>query len=207
MSNSYCTLADVKLRLNISDTTDDTLLGEFITQASGWIESKTGRQFAPEDSITRVFDGINAMENGRILLIPRGIRAITTLQNGLYTGATLQTIPSTDYFLQPSPYQEPGWPYTEVHMTDIPSSGNPAPYFAFGYSNISITGNFGWSATPSEINDIALSMVVSMWRARSAAGGETVTIGSTGERVIERALTYEQRLTLSRYTWRSISVV
>jgi len=210
---TYCSLYDAKQRLTIAatDTTDDENLLQFVGQASSWIESRTGRTFLPDPpsgTKTYTFDGTGAIENGRCLLIPRGIRSITLLQNGLYTGATLQTIPATDYFLQPSPQnRDPGWPATELWLTDIPSSGNPVPYFAYGFQNIAITGAFGWASTPSEIEDIALTAVVSMWRSRGSAGGETITIGTTGERTIERSLSYEQRATLSRYTLKTVVIV
>ena len=104
---TYCTLYNAKQRLGIAatDTTDDENLFEFIDAASSWITGKTGRSFLPDPTsgtTTYLFDGNDAIEYGRCLLIPRGIRSITTLKVATNTGATLQTVPSTDYFIQPN---------------------------------------------------------------------------------------------------------
>lgn len=209
-SRSYADLYAVKRVLGIAatDTTDDDWLLGRANMANRLIESRTGRIFAPDPVTVYTFDGDDALENGKFLAVPRGIRTCTLLEVAAYTSGPYMTIPSTDYFLRPSGADlEPGWPYTELWMTDIPSSGNPFPYFAVGKDTIRVTGTFGWAETPPEIAEIAETLVVGMYRARASGGTDAVTVGSAGERTIWRLLGTEQWKTLRRYTRKDIDIV
>lgn len=209
---NYASIYDLKQRLSIpaTDTTDDENLIQVLAWTTGWIDSYTGRTFLPDPSSgtrTYVFDGYDAVEGGRCLLIPQGIRSISSMTIATNTGAAGQSIPTPDLFIRPNVQERvPGWPGTEIWMTDIPTS-NPVPYFAQGYSNISITGTFGWSAIPSEIEDVCLNVSVSKWRGRGSGGGDSFTIGGDGERTFERLLSYQDRATLRRYMIRPVVIV
>ena len=210
---TYCSLYDVKQRLGITptDTTDDENLLQFIDQASSWISGTTKRQFLPDPAsgtTTYTYDGWDAVEDGRCLLIPEGIRSITTLAVATYTGGSTTTIASGDYFLRPTAQtRDPGWPATEVWISDVPSSSTTTPFFAPGFANISITGTFGWASTPSEIEDIALTLAVSAWRGRGSSGAETYSVGIDGERTFQRALSEDQRRSLRRYMQKPLVTV
>lgn len=159
-----------------------------------------------------LFDGIDILEGGRLVPIWRGIVSLTQLRLGFFTGDTLKVIPTTDWFLRPQAHErEPGWPYTELWMTDLPSTSNPVPMFLShgerpghpGYFNtIELTGQLGWPAIPDDITAIALSLVVGLYRARGAGGGDSFTIGSDGSRTFERLLSYTDRQTLLRYQYK-----
>lgn len=210
---TLCSLGDVKQRLGIlaTDTTDDERLLEMIAQESAWIQGKTHRLLLPDPSIgTKVylFDGHDATDNGMCLPIPRGIQTVTQLRVALYTGGALAVVPATDYFLQPSVQElDPGSPYFELWMTNIPSAGNSTPYFGPGYVNIEVTGTFGWPATPLEIDSIAQTLSVAAWKARSSSGAESVMIGVDGSRIIEKSLSSQQWHTLQRFTLKSIEII
>lgn len=211
---TYASLEDAKQRLNIpsTDTTDDENLLQFCVNVTAFIENYTHRQFLPDapdgTSTTYTFDGYDAVESGRCLLIPTGIRSISLLEVATTTGGTFQTMTSGDYFIRPTVQErDPGWPGTEVWITDIPTAGDPVPFFPPGFANVRITGTFGWAACPSEIEDVALTLVVSKWRSRSAAGGDTFQIGPDGERSFERLLSYEDKQTLRRYQMRPLVIV
>lgn len=197
---AYAVLADAKARLNITSTDHDSDLTSLCNQVNGWIESYTGRVIGPDPTGSYTQDGFGALENGHLYLFPRGIRALTKLEVAPYTGAAFLTVPATDYFLRPSgPDLQPGWPYTEVWMTNIPSASNTLPYFAPGYDNVRFTGTFGWSAIPDEITQVALNCVVSAYRLRASGGGDSMTIGPDGERTFERVLGYVDRQTITRF--------
>ena len=208
-----CSLYDVKQRLGIlaTDTTDDERLLDVIAQESAWIQGKTHRLLLPDPATgTKVylFDGHDTTDNGACLPIPRGIRSVTQLRVAFYTGGTLTIVPATDYFLQPSPQEtDPGWPFLELWMTNIPSAGNSTPYFPPGFVNIEVTGAFGWAATPPEIDSIAQTLSVAAWKGRSSSGGESVMIGVDGTRVIEKSLSGQQWHTIQRYTMKTIDLI
>jgi hypothetical protein len=96
----YCTAAQVKGagRLNISDTTYDTQLGEMITAASRWIDrycvDGITDAFAVASDSTRHF-GHEAID-GMMLFLDAPILTATSVTNG--AGTVLQ---STEYRLYP----------------------------------------------------------------------------------------------------------
>jgi hypothetical protein len=154
-------------------------------------------------AVSRVllFDGAEALENGRLIAIPSGVVSATSLEVAFYTGAAFNLIPTTDWFLRPLPIdREPGWPATELWMTDIPSSTNPAPFFSRGRGNIRLAGNQqGWPAIPDEIAGLAEKKVVAAYRARGSGGAGSVSIGSDGTRTIEMELTQADWRILNGY--------
>lgn len=198
---SYVTLALAKARLGIpsADTTDDTLLTRLCDQVNAYIESYTGTVLAPIGTATYTFDGDERV-NGRQLLIPRGVRTITLLENSAYTGGPYQTIPSSDYFLRPSNSDlNPGFPFTELVMTNVPSAGNPLPTFNPGLDNIRITGTWGWAATPDEIKEVAEVMLVRAWAGRQAGQTDQIGVSEGGMPIISRTVSLRDRETLNRF--------
>ena len=195
---TYCSLADVKSRLDIpvTDTASDEELLQLIDQTAGFIETKTRRRLYPDPVTTYTFDGFSAIANGRCLLVPNGVRSLSNFAMATGTGETPVAVTAADLVLRPLPQdRSPGWPATQIWLTDIAS----VPYFYPGYGNIVAAGTFGWEAVPREIEAIAIRLVVSAWRGRSAGGGDTYTIGVEGERTFERMLSYQDKLTLQSY--------
>jgi hypothetical protein len=209
---AYATLANVKTRLNITDGTDDPRLTRFCNFVNGWIESKTGRVLAPiAGGGPFLFDGYDALENGHLLVIPQGILAITALEVATTTGSAFSVIPATDYFLRPAAQErDPGWPATELWMTDVPSAGNAVPTFFPGYANIRITGpaggTLGWPAQPDEIVGIAEKVVVEAWQSRST--GQRNQMGDADfAAAIRTALDGSDWHTLGRYTVKTVDLI
>lgn len=156
-------------------------------------------------------DGFDAIEDGRLLLEPRGIVTIDTLEVGPYTGSGYATTPAGDFFLGPTiPEREPGFPATELWMTNIPSPGNQYPSFYPGFRTVRYgTGTvLGWPAIPDEIVDIALNIGVALFRARGASGGMgAVTVNIDGSRTFERMLSTKDWKTLSYFSVRQVEVI
>jgi hypothetical protein len=163
-TGAYATPVNVKTRLGIDDTDDDELLGRVCDQVNQWIETKTGRILAPIASAVYTFDGYDAVEGARCLLVPMGVRVVSLLEIAPYTGATFSTIPSTDYFVRPTTQErDPGWPGTELWMTDIPSASNPYPYFPPGFANVRPTMAAGWPAIPDDVIEVAEAVASRMF--------------------------------------------
>ena len=197
----YVDRNEVKLRLKIddTDTTDDAILDTFIVQASEFVDNQTGRQFYrnPNDGTNGTFlfdgwdirDGGPVAENGRCLLVPRGIVSMTQLRVATFTGAALTVMPSTDWFLRSTAQEtETGWPFTELWITNIPSSTNTTPAFFPGFATTEITGILGWPAVPTTIADIVANLVVTKFRKRAAGGPETFSVGADGQRTVAWSL-------------------
>ena len=208
MPLSYVTTATVKTRLGITDTTDDTLIGTLVDQVNAFVESYTGRQIGPwATASTFSFHHFpkDVDDLGRIFPFPQGLSSLTTLEVRDYTGGTLTTVPATDWYLWPQAQQrDPGWPATEIHMTDVPSASNGQPFFAAGYETVRLTGNFGWSAIPADVTELAINLALALWRSRAAGTSDVFTIGPEGERTFERALSDKDRHTLNRYRRREV---
>lgn len=203
----YAALAPLKLRLSITDAADDALLQSMCDQVNQFVETRTGRVLAPLPSATWLLDGWGAVEGGRCLLLPRGVVSLSLVENATFTGGPFGTVPAADWFLRPLPAErQPGWPCTELWMTNIPSPGNSAPAWYPGYGTVRLTGVQGWPAIPDDVALLALDAAVGLWRARSSGGPDSVTVGVDGERTISRLLTTADWATLSKYTWREVSI-
>jgi hypothetical protein len=202
-SGLLASLHDLRQRLEIpyTDTEQDENLIEWLTQATAFIHTYTGRRFTPDGATTYTADGHDAVRGGRCLLFPKGIRSLTMLEVADQTGGDFTEVESGHYFLRPSEAaRTPGWPFTQVWLSDVGSA-----FFAPGYANVRLTGAFGWAAIPADISAIALNLAVAAARERGAGGGDIVTIGIGGERSFERALSFKDKMNLDFYRVRHVA--
>ncbi len=156
----------------------------------------------------QLFDGFSAQEGGRLMPISNGIVAATSVEVALYTGGPFSLIPGTDWYIRPTPLErEPGWPGTELWMTNIPSGGNTTPYFPPGFANVRVAGSFGWPAILDDVTDIALTAAIRAWNARQ--GGQADIIGSDefGKPIVSKILSARDRERLRRYTDKTVAVL
>lgn len=98
---SYIDLTALKAYLDITNSSDDTLLTDCITAAQKAIDNYAGRSFEAASDTTRylsIADTLNApdAQGYRTLDIPFDLCAITSVTNGDGT-----TISANDYFTQP----------------------------------------------------------------------------------------------------------
>ena len=210
MALPYVTLAGGKSRLGITNTTDDVLLQSLADEVNGFIESYCGRVVGPIGTgSTFTFHHLpsDAYDSGRIFPVPWGIASTTSLEVAPYTGAAFETIPATDFFLMPAPQdREPGWPSTEIHMSDIPSASVGQPYFAAGYNVVRIGGNHGFDAIQVDVSEVGYNLYVTLWRSKAAGASDTFVIGPEGDRTMERSLSDKDRHTLNRYRRREVTI-
>jgi hypothetical protein len=182
-TGAYATTAAVKARLGIADTTDDTLIGTFCDQVNQFIESPhgCGRILAPINSATYLVDGTGL----RRLYFPRGLRAVTALAIGDFTGDDRDTIADTDYFLRPlAQDRTPGWPALWLELSDRPAGDHRI--FPVGHETVSITATAGWAAIPDDITDVALTTVVRAWHGRQSGQADIVGNDETGSPLVSR---------------------
>ena len=80
---TYCDAAALKRYLNITVSTDDTLLGECISRAQALIDVTCNRTFEAATDSTRTFDAlVDVGEDHRLLWLDADLCAITSVTNG-----------------------------------------------------------------------------------------------------------------------------
>lgn len=206
MADMLVTIAQVKARLDPSgvvNTNDDTLLTELVEQVTSFVQGFTGRRIVAEAGATKLFD----TTYGNVLRIPAGIRAITSIgtaqthqpdSGGSYTSLTAAQVlkrPITSDLPQ-------GWPYLEVRLPRSNTQG----LFATAENGCTITGDFGWLATPPDLQAVCIdATVVAFQMRRNGASG---AIGPDATQlppwVAYFSPTSPQRATLERYRYASL---
>lgn len=161
ITNGYCTLAEVKAALRITDTVDDSLLELSIEAASREIDGYCQRAFYTS-SATRVFNTTDTL-----LCETDDIVSITTLktsENGVNYDTTWTT---SDYQLEPLNGVSSGLaqPYTRIRAI----GDNLFPIWAVTgtYSNfagVQIVGVFGWSTVPTAIKQAAILLAMRQFK-------------------------------------------
>src|SRR5687768_3377165 len=108
--------------LGVSDTSDDTNITTFVNATNEWLERELECPIGPSGDTFLLLDGNDAQVGGRMIFVRQGIRTLTQLEVGDYTGATLAVVTSTDYFVRPlSHNRQTGWPAQEIWFTDTPT--------------------------------------------------------------------------------------
>lgn len=163
-----CVTADVKTALGISSSADDAFIAQLISACSDWIQEYTGRILTPVNATTYVLD----TSSGSRIDVPMGIRTVTTLgvaaSDQPDTGGAFTPVTAADILLRPSPVErKPGWPATFILIR-----GSAARLTAT-LNGASILGDWGFAATPAEINRLAIEAVSLAYlnRRPSSSGG------------------------------------
>jgi hypothetical protein len=201
-----CSLYDAKQRilgsaLASTDTTLDEEILEYIRQATALIENRTGRFFTADPLSGASTFYLNGTGTDRIH-IPRGIRSITSIAFATSDqpsdgSGTYSSITATRVYLEPEPIQRlRGWPaFWIVLGTNAETTFFPA--VRYGVKLVAATG---WAASPYDIQQVGLDLVVAAHRGRGAAGYDAITMNAGGERVFSGMLSAENRRTLQFYT-------
>lgn len=171
ISNGYCTLAEVKARLGLSDTTDDTILEAVVEAASRKIDLATGRRFWKDASDTTRY---YTAETGSELAID-DLATLTSLATDVSGDRTYtDSWTSTDYDLLPYEQLLAGrtWPYTRIEVTPRGQKSFPAGL----RKGVKIVGAWGWPAVPDDIAEACLILSARLFKRKDApfgmAGGE-----------------------------------
>jgi hypothetical protein len=205
-SGLICSLWDVKQALGLgTSTTEDENILERIRQVGDEIHSMTGRLFVRDPASgtetwtedVGVNGGLGCL-GSRILLYPKGIAALTTLEVATgsqpESGGTYTTVTAAEWFLRPTATsRDYGWPATRVTISD--QSGS---YFAFGYNTVRLTGARGFATVPANIQGVAERAVTAAYLSKGTGAGPAV-LGPNGGTTILRNISPADRETLMRY--------
>lgn len=183
---AYTTRARIKARLSIPTlTTDwDAQIDTVADAVNAFIESPAGcgRVIAPISSATYLLDG----DGSSWLYFPKGIRAISALSVGAYTGFTpLDAIAATDYYLRPLVQDRPpGWPAFYVVFSDRPAGTYRT--FREGRETVSLTCTAGWAAIPDDLSEMADSVGSTMFHALEQGNQPIPNTGELGQPIVAR---------------------
>ena len=162
-TNLYSTVAALKTRLSISDTTDDTTLGLVLTGVCRAIDTHCGQRFWRDATATTRY--YTAGHDDTLFIDPLvSVTSIATDTDG--DGTYTTTWATTDYRLMPVNAAADGWPYTWIR---IKSGGN---YDFVSYeAGVKIVGVFGWPAVPDAIAEAALLWSERLYKRKDAPFG------------------------------------
>lgn len=143
ITNGYCTLAQLKASLRITDSVDDAILELAIEAASREIDSATERQFFSTNA-TRIYTA----RDSYICEID-DLTTLTTLKTSSAADGNFDiTWDSNDYQLEPLNGLTGGItvPYTQIRAVGdytFPLNG--------GEATVQVVGSFGFATTPTAI--------------------------------------------------------
>jgi len=159
--STYATVAQLKARMNITDTTDDVILDMVLNGVSRQIENHCRRHFDLKKT-TRYFTAMNASA-----CLVDDLSTLTTLatdNNGDRTYSTSWTV--TDYDLWPFNAAEWSKPYT---ILNVAVNGDYVfPTFRKG---VKIVGTWGWPAVPTPVIEACLIQGARVFKRRDSPFG------------------------------------
>lgn len=191
--NGYCTLAEVKAALRLTDNVDDSLLEKAIESASRRIDGYCGRWFY-KTSATAV---TVYPQNIYFLQFPNDVASTTGLivktdTSGDGTYATTLTL-GTDYIVEPTNATLRGYPYQNIQMV----SGQTFPlYVTPSFPTVQVTAQWGWNAIPSDVSQACVLLAMRQFARLNAALG---VVGFADMALQVRAVDPDVRDLLNQY--------
>lgn len=167
--SDYTTLAALKSTLDLTGTSfADSDLSAAITAASRAIDQQCGRRFYPDTDANQVRTYLPVNAGYAVI---DDLCTFTSLQQPTGTTWTL----GTDFYLEPQNAAADGRPWTAIRTIARPFIF-PLSQMTSGWAGfdgrLTVTGQFGWSATPPEIVEATTILAARLvQRARSAPFG------------------------------------
>ena len=176
MANCYSNLAQIKRRLDITSTSNDTSLLELLNAASRAIDNYTMRFFyvlSATTTIPRYYDG-----SASPWMIPDDVLAITTLKTDEDGDATFENsyTETTDYHLYPLNEYPKTW-------AKINSNGSYGGFASGTVRGIELIGTLGYgdgeSATPYVTSGATVTVATTTGTSVTASDGTAFAVGQT----------------------------
>lgn len=168
----YCGLEELKDRLGVTDSLDDSSAQMAIQAASTWISEYCGQSFNRVTE-TRTFRPHNIWELNIDPVVSVTALNVDTVGNGTFDQAWTQNV---DYQL-----------IVAHNEYNVNAAGVPRPYrkvqvlqagkwfpFTWPYSHldrIQIVGTWGWPAIPPAVTQACLTLAAEWWKAKDAPFG------------------------------------
>lgn len=204
---AYTTRVRVKARLSITATDWDSQIDTVIDSVNAYIEGPQGcnRIVAPISSATYTLDGSGLTH----LYFPKGIRAVTALSIGDYTGDTKDLVDSADIFLRPLDQDRtPGWPALYLYLSDYPVSTTVARrVFPTARANVSLTCTAGFAAIPDDLSEMADAVASSTFHALEQGNQPIPNTDEQGRPIVARFFSGKDFDTLRAYRLKQPQVI
>lgn len=157
ITNGYCTLSELKSRLDILGDSYDAILEQNIEAASRKIDGYCGRHFYSATE-THYYQSERWDEVDTDDIV--SVSSLTTDEDGSRTYAT--TWGALDFELGPGDSA----PYTRIYAT-------PTGAYAFPFErrSIRVAGTFGWSAVPDAVREATLILAARFYKRKDAPFG------------------------------------
>lgn len=150
ITNGYCSLAEIKAALRISDNTDNALLEQAVEAASRRIDGYCGRFFYQQARTLSFYSKFEYLLSTPDLAL--SALTLRTDEQGDGSFSTTWTA-DTDYILQPEDAPFQGRPWTQIlavgSRTFILPQTPQRP-------TVRIIGTFGWPAVPDDVREAAI---------------------------------------------------
>lgn len=191
----YATLALVKNRIGITDTTDDSIIEVITGEANDWLEGRIGFPVGPTASEARTFDG-SAVRGGILPVYPYGVRTVSVVKTTDGTDGTQTTQTLADVLVRPHAHERtPGWPAFELWVKDSADWSWPTT----GYDVIEITATWGWAIVPPELVSIATRIAVAAYRNRGQGTSRETFVGADVDGIAAEEMTASDWRTIGKY--------
>jgi Phage gp6-like head-tail connector protein len=170
IGDSYATLAELKSRLGITGSTDDTVLTGFLATASRGVEKYCRRQFNDAGATSSRLYYRNGLSTA--VVDDFSTSAGFVLETDLDDDGTFEiTWAATDYQLEPlNGIVEgvPGYPYWLVRSLN---RTNLFMETFSGRASIRVTARWGWTAVPPAVHDATLIGAEELYKLKDAPFG------------------------------------
>lgn len=171
ITNGYCTLADVKAALRVSDTLDDSLLEMAIESASRLVDGYCGREFYNAGTVTRVY----APTDNYVTELDDFVSISSLKISSLADGDFDLTWSASDYQLEPLNGVIDGvrFPFDRARACGgylFVTLGNVA--------TVQVTGVAGWSAVPVQVKQATVIQAMRIFKRLDSPLG--ITFGELG---------------------------
>lgn len=166
---SYCTTAELKGWLRVTDPTDDSLIGAFGTAASAAVDDYCGRSFgSAAGSATRTYQ---AEDSGLVYIDDlAGTAGVIVKTDDDGDGTYETTWDSANLTWEPRDAETTSAAYWRLRTAN-------------GYrftSDVQVTADWGWTATPEQVK-LAVRLQVARWYKRRDAPFGVVSFPEAGQ--------------------------
>jgi hypothetical protein len=167
LGDSYASLSELKTRLGITDSSDDTALTAALATASRGAEKYCGRQFnLAALASARVY----RPDSSRLVMVDdfaTALGLVVATDEG-DDGVFQTTWAAADYQLEPLNGVvdgEPGWPYWRIRVVG-------SRWFPCGRrATVQVTAQWGWAAVPAAVKEASLIMAEETFKLKDAPFG------------------------------------
>ncbi len=166
VNTNYCTLAEVKSALRITDSADDTTLTRLIKSASRRIDQRCNRRFFIDDTTSARQYPVRTPMFVQVDDIATTTGLIVEIDT---TGSQNWTVlDTTQYQLEPLNALAQGFPVNTIRSistTPFPTSSPafwPTPYAQ--QALLRVTAKWGWPTVPDQVVDAAIMLTARQFK-------------------------------------------